>query len=244
MWCLPLFSLCFLSSPRNGYTVSFIFARTPNVEPLWLSVTLTLPPMQLQIPVCLFSLALMPLPSISASSGLYMLKLLALFRLPTVSLSLSAFLPCLMSSCSTFLPAMGSGLSRWCSHLHRRSISKARGKWGCQGGRAEHPIWWWGAETHSLTQSFNEMSWCPEKASESRQSNNVWTGAVFQCELLISLILYPANESSHLCYIWLILWLNLCSCVTFSILKSNTLRVWNLPDITCSCDECPPYVCS
>lgn len=54
--------------------------------------------------------------------------------------------------------AMGSRVSRWHSHSHRRSISKASGEvWGGAGGvegrsRAQHPTWWWVAETHSLLQ--------------------------------------------------------------------------------------------
>lgn len=89
------------------------------------------------------------------------------------SLSLSAFLPCLMSSCSTFLPAMGSRLSRWCSHLHRRSISKAGGKWGCQGGRAEHPIWWRVAETHRLSLS---MTWADVQKKLQRADRATMVG--------------------------------------------------------------------
>lgn len=51
--------------------------------------------------------------------------------------------------------AMGSRVSRWHSHSHRRSISKARGGgWGGVEGRsrAQHPTWWWVAETRSLLQ--------------------------------------------------------------------------------------------
>lgn len=92
-----------------------------------ISLTLTLPPMQLQIPVCLFSLLLLLhsplLPSQHLSTLSTLLNLLALLLLPTAS----AFPPFLMSSRSALLPAMGSQLSRWHSHFHRRSISKARG---------------------------------------------------------------------------------------------------------------------
>lgn len=74
----------------------------------------------------------------------------------------------LVSRRSALLPAMGSQLSRWHSHFHRRSISKAREE-GKARGRAEHPPWW-----------RSNVSHC-----------QIWAGTVLLWELII-------NNKSHL----------------------------------------------